>query len=59
MKMKVILRKENCLEANCERLEKVKDKKWEQMDGDVVSSLHLTVDNILSSILDLLLKKEV
>ena len=59
MKMKVILRKENCLEANGERLEKVKDKKWEQMDGDVVSSLHLTVDNILSSILDLQLKKEV
>ena len=51
MKKKVILRKENCLEANGERLENVKDKKWEQMDGDVVYSLYLTVvDNIISNI---------
>ena len=57
MKMKVILNKENCLEAIGERRENVEDRKWEQMDEDVVSSLYLVVvDNILSNILKLQLR---
>ena len=55
--MKVILKKENCLEAIGERRENVEDRKWEQMDEDVVSSLYLVVvDNILSNILKLQLR---
>ena len=51
MKMKGILRKENCLEAIGERPENVEDKKWEQMDGDVIVSIYLAIAyNILSSI---------
>ena len=60
MKMKAILRKENCLETISERLENVEDKKWEQMDGNVVANLHLVVANsILSSISELQLTKEI
>ena len=48
------------LEAICDRLENVEDKKWEQMDEDIVSSLHLVVvDNILSNISELQLIKEI
>ena len=51
MKMKGILRKENCLEAIGEIPENVEDKKWEQMDGDVIVSIYLAIAyNILSSI---------
>ena len=60
MKMKAILRKENCLETISERLENVEDKKWEQMDGNVVANLHLVVANsILSSISELQSTKEI
>ena len=60
MKMKAIPRKENCLETISERLENVEDKKWEQMDGNVVANLHLVVaNNILSSISELQLTKEI
>ena len=51
MKMKAILRKENCLEAIGEIPENVEDKKWEQMDGDVIVRMYLAVAyNILLSI---------
>ena len=54
MKMKANLRKKSCLEAIGERPKNVEDKKWEQMDGDTITSLHLAVvDNILSNILEL------
>ena len=57
--MKVILKKENCLEAIGERRENIEDRKWEQIDEDVVSSLYLVVaDNILSNILKLQLRKK-
>ena len=53
-KWKSSLRNEYCLEAVGKRLENVEDKEWEQMDADVVSSLHLAItDNILSSISEL------
>ena len=57
--MKIILRKENWLQAIGERLENGEDKKWEQMGENAISNLHLAViDNILSNILELLSTKK-
>lgn len=49
--MKVILRKDNCLAAIHERLAKVKDENWNEIDANAIAKFHLPfVDGVLSSI---------
>ena len=51
MKIKAVLRKENCLAAIDERPEGITDAKWEEIDGNAVANLHLSLaDEVLSSI---------
>ena len=51
MKIKVVLRKNNCLVAIRERLMKIPNDKWNEIDGNVISNLHLAlVDGVLSSV---------
>ena len=61
MKIKAILRKENCLEAIGERPDEISDsKKWEKMDGDAIANLHLALaDEILSSVAEMETAKEI
>ncbi|KAH9745518.1 hypothetical protein KPL70_004102 [Citrus sinensis] len=51
MKMKAVLRKNNCLAAIGERLMEITDDKWNEIDGNAISDLHLTLaDGVLSSV---------
>ncbi|PON41907.1 hypothetical protein PanWU01x14_285740 [Parasponia andersonii] len=52
MKIKAILRKDNCLAAIGERPAKnTDDERWDEMDSNSVANLHLTLaDGVLSSI---------
>ena len=52
MRIKALLRKDNCLEAITGRPAAITDDaKWKQMDGDAVANIHLTLaDEILSSV---------
>ena len=51
MKIKVVLRKDNCLTAIDKRPEGITDAKWEETDGNAVANLHLVLaDEVLSSI---------
>ncbi|GKC60983.1 hypothetical protein Tco_1088581, partial [Tanacetum coccineum] len=50
--MKAILKKDKCLAAIGERpAEVTDDSKWDEMDGNAIANLHLTLaDGVLSSI---------
>ena len=50
MKMKVVLRKNNCLAAIGERPMEITDDKWNEIDGNAISDLYLALANrVLSS----------
>ena len=60
MKIKAVLRKDNCLVAIDKRLKGITDAKWEETDGNVVANLHLTLaDEVLSSIIEKKPAKEI
>ncbi|KAH9734881.1 Integrase catalytic domain-containing protein [Citrus sinensis] len=51
MKMKAVLRKNNCLAAIGERSMEITDDKWNEIDGNAISDLHLALaDGVLSSV---------
>ncbi|KAH9802840.1 retrovirus-related pol polyprotein from transposon TNT 1-94-like protein [Citrus sinensis] len=51
MKMKAVLRKNNCLAAIGERPMEITDDKWNEIDGNAISDLHLALaDGVLSSV---------
>ena len=51
--MQSILRKNNCLEAIGERTAEITDDKWNEMDGNAIVDLHLTLaDGVLSSVVE-------
>ena len=59
LKMKAILRKDNCLAAISGRLEEfTNDNKWNEMDENIVADLHLALaDEISSSVQEKKLQK--
>ena len=60
MKMKVVLRKTNCLAAIRERPTNITDDKWNEMDGNVIAYLHLALaDEMLSSMAEKKIAKEI
>ncbi|KAH9667565.1 retrovirus-related pol polyprotein from transposon TNT 1-94-like protein [Citrus sinensis] len=49
--MKAVLRKNNCLAAIRERPMEITDDKWNEVDGNAISDLHLALaDGVLSSV---------
>ena len=47
MKIKTVLRKDNCLTATEKKPAKItEDKKWEEMDGNNVTNLHLALVDV-------------
>ena len=53
MKIKAVLRKNNCLTAIGERPIEITDDKWNEIDGNVISDLHLALaDGVLSSVVE-------
>ncbi|KAL5841892.1 hypothetical protein ACOSQ3_012495 [Xanthoceras sorbifolium] len=61
LKIKAILRKDNCLVAINERpVEFIDDNKWNEMDGNAIANLHLALaDGVLSSIEEKKTAKEI
>ncbi|KAA0061179.1 Gag-Pol [Cucumis melo var. makuwa] len=61
LKMKVVLRKDNCLEVVDKRpAEIIDDSKWNEMDGNATANIHLALaDNVLSSIEEKKTAKEI
>ncbi|KAH9649806.1 hypothetical protein KPL70_026120 [Citrus sinensis] len=60
MKMKAVLRKNNCLAAIGERSMEITDDKWNEVDGNVISDLHLALaDGVLSSVAEKNTAKEI
>ncbi|KAH9733930.1 hypothetical protein KPL71_017199 [Citrus sinensis] len=60
MKMKAILRKNNCLAAIGERPMMITDDKWNEIDGSAISDLHLALtDGVLSSVAEKNTAKEI
>ena len=60
MKMWTILRKNNCLEAIRERPIEITDDKWNEMDGNAITDLHLALaDGLLSSVADKKIANEI
>ncbi|KAH9782976.1 hypothetical protein KPL71_009140 [Citrus sinensis] len=60
MKMKAVLRKNNCLAAIGERLMEITDDKWNEIDGNAISDLHLALaDGVLSSVAEKNTVKEI
>ena len=41
MKIKAVLRKDNCLAVIDKRSKEITDAKWEEIDGNIVANLHL------------------
>ena len=53
MKMKAVLRKNNCLAAIEERPMEITDDKWNEIDGNAISDLHSALaDRVLSSVVE-------
>jgi len=51
LKIKAILRKDNCLPAIEGRPTEIADDKWKEMDGNAIANLHLAMaDSVLSSV---------
>ncbi|KAH9670424.1 hypothetical protein KPL70_016984 [Citrus sinensis] len=60
MKIKDVLRKNNCLAAIGERPMEITDDKWNEVDGNAISDLHLAlVDGVLSSVAEKNTAKEI
>ncbi|KAH9689185.1 hypothetical protein KPL70_015411 [Citrus sinensis] len=60
IKMKAILRKNNCLAAIGEKLMEITDDKWNEIDGNAISDLHLALaDGVLSSVAEKNTVKEI
>ncbi|KAH9669265.1 hypothetical protein KPL70_021724 [Citrus sinensis] len=60
MKMKAVLRKNNCLTAIGERLMEITDDKWNEVDGNAIFDLHLAfTDGVLSSVAEKNTVKEI
>jgi len=60
LKMKAILRKDNCLEAIEEKSEGITDKKWKEIDNNAIANLHLALAYaVLSSIAEKTIAKEI
>ncbi|KAH9779421.1 hypothetical protein KPL71_007705 [Citrus sinensis] len=60
MKMKAVLRKNNCLAAIGERPMEITDDKWNEVDGNAISDLHLALaDGVLSSVAEKNTTKEI
>ncbi|KAH9659037.1 Integrase catalytic domain-containing protein [Citrus sinensis] len=60
MKMKAVLRKNNCLAAIGERPMEIIDDKWNEVDGNAISDLHLALaDGVLSSVAEKNTAKEI
>ncbi|KAH9754149.1 Integrase catalytic domain-containing protein [Citrus sinensis] len=60
MKMKAVLRKNNCLAAIGERPMEITDDKWNEIDGNAISDIHLALaDGVLSSVAEKNTAKEI
>ncbi|KAH9687275.1 hypothetical protein KPL70_014703 [Citrus sinensis] len=60
MKMKAVLRKNNCLVAIGERPMEITNDKWNEVDGNAISDLHLALaDGVLSSVAEKNTAKEI
>ena len=60
MKMKVVLRKYNCLTTIGEKPIELIDDKWKEIDGNTISDLYLALeDEILSNVAEKKTAKEI
>ena len=60
MKMKAVLRKNNCFTAIGERPIEITDDKWNEVDGNAISDLHLALaDGVLSIVAEKNTAKEI
>jgi hypothetical protein len=61
MRIKAILRKDNCLAAIGDRLAEITDNaKWNEMDGNAIANIHLALaDIVLSSVVEKKTAKEI
>ena len=61
MKIKAILRKDNCLATIGDRpVEITDDNKWKEIDGNAITDLHLALaDGVLSSVAEKKTAKEI
>ncbi|KOM55676.1 hypothetical protein LR48_Vigan10g156800 [Vigna angularis] len=60
LKIRAILRKDNCLDAIEDRRAEISDEKWKEMDDNAVANLHLAMaDSVLSSIAEKKTAKEI
>ena len=61
MRIKAILRKDNCLAAIGDRLAEITDNaKWNEMDDNAIANIHLAlVDEVLSSVAEKKTTKEI
>ena len=60
MKMKAVLRKNNCLAVIGEKPMDITDDKWNEIDGSTISDLHLALaDGVLSSVVEKNTAKEI
>jgi hypothetical protein len=60
LKIRAVLRKDNCLDAIDGRLADITDQKWKEMDDNAVANLHLAMaDSVLSSIAEKKSAKEI
>jgi len=60
LKIRAVLRKDNCLGTIDERPADITDQKWKEMDGNAVANLHLAMaDSVLSSIAEKKSAKEI
>ena len=60
MKMKSVLRKNNCLAVIGERPMEITNDKWNEIDGNTISDLHLALaDEVLSSVTEKNTAKEI
>jgi len=60
LKIRAILRKDNCLDAIDDRPADITDEKWKEMDDNAVANLHLAMaDVVLSSIAEKKTSKEI
>ena len=60
MKIKVVLRKNNCLKAIGEKPIELIDDKWNEIDGNTISDLYLALeDEVLSNVAEKKTAKEI
>ena len=60
IKIKAVLRKNNCLAAIGKRSMEITDDKWNKVNGNAISNLHLALaDGVLSSVVEKNTVKEI